>query len=194
MRTGKVWCLLLSAIVIWLCLPTLAAQKRATAGKPKPKPRLLRVIIYEWALSTGGTEIDFRNGRMENFVRAFRISARLKNRELTALRQKVDDSGLRDFRPRTSDVKQRQPYPDEWPPTLVVIWSDKRRVFQLPLQDTVRGDLATDRRRAYQKMKQICYALGELHHRYSRKPYVSAAPANGREYKAFEEERDRLTR
>lgn len=205
MRILRACLLLLIAVV--LCLPITAGQKA--------KPRLIKVMGYRWGLSTGGTGVDLKNKKLESFhgpvnisekeaaalrkrvktgYPIFRVYANLKDSDIAALKQQINDSRLRDFQPKHSDIKERMPLIDECPPTLVLVWSDKRRVFSLPLFNTVRKTLPANRSRAYQKMDDIIDSLWKMSDKYGRKPYVSAVPVQGKEYKAFTQERERLLR
>jgi hypothetical protein len=192
-------------IAVVLCLPTTAGQKL--------KPRVVKVVVYGFGLSNGDVSVDFENKNIESFLRRtqlslaeedalrksvktgytiFHVQAKLQDSDIAALKRQINDSQLRDFQRKASDIKERMPMLDECPPALVIIWSDKRRVFSLPLSNTVKKSLPANRRRAYQKMNEIVDALWELKDKYARKPYVSAVSVQGKEYKAFVQERDRL--
>lgn len=213
MRTARVCFLMNIVALVLFCLPMSAGQKHTAIMKSAPKLRT--IIMYEWALSAGGTKVNLDSKRLESFVRHVRMSeeeadavrtkvgsgypifsirANLKNQDIAAMRKFIDGSYLRDFRPQVSDIKDRQPNVDECPPTLVIIWTDKRRVFQLPLHVTIKKNLPKDRQQAYQNMEKVCDSLWRLNDSYAKKPYLSAVSVKGKEYKAFEEERERLIR
>lgn len=181
--------------------------------RPAPKPRydLLEVRMYEWALSTGGMFVDMRTGEIEGFTRGvpiseaerqqlakdsgeasdiYHIQAKLSDQELADLRAFVESFGLRGFEPVDTDVNERMPHVDECPPTLVLIYSDKRRSFSLPLRDTVKQDLEPERLRCYKSMKDLCDRLISLRNSYAKLPYLTMVPVQGPEYKRFEKERD----
>lgn len=199
-------------IIALFCVAIPAARKSWSKGASKPQ--LVRVIVYQWALATGGSKVDLTDGKLESFVRGvrmsdaekktlekqkgkddygvYRISAKLKTKELDSLRKLVGDSGLRDFKPKESDIKEREPMLDECPPTIVLVWTDKRRVFSLPLSGTVRSDISKKRYNCYKAMDDICERLWELNDAYSKASHVSIVAVHGREYQAFEQEREWL--
>jgi hypothetical protein len=213
MRIVRVFCLVALVVFALLCIPISARQSRVPATKSVPK--LQTVIVYQWALGSGITEVDFQSKRLESFVRGvrmsekeaeairrqvrsgypiFRIQAALANQDISALRRFIDGSGLYDFQPLATDIKQRKAGMDECPPTVVIVWADKTRVFRLPLHATVRKDIPKNRQQAYAKMGEICDSLWRLNDQYSRKPYVSGVSVSGKEYQAFEKERDHFTK
>jgi hypothetical protein len=208
MRTLNV-CILVTTVLALMAIPPMTVAREPK----KPEPKLIKVMVYTWALSTGGISVDVNDKQMTGFTRwtkledkeaerlrarvkgqysVFKTSAKLTESETADLVRWVNASGLRDFKPADSDLKPRKPMLDECPPTLVLVWSDKRRVLQLPLHGTVRSDLPEERLRCYRAMDSACNQLFDLCQHYSRKPYVSAVAVHGKEYQAFEKERDRL--
>lgn len=211
MRIAKSCFPVLLVVLIFICIPVLAGKKFNTVTKPAPKLRA--IIMYEWALNTGGTKVNFDTRQLESFTRnikinqeeaeairsnvrsgypIFYIHADLINSDIATIEKLINNSNLRYFQPKLSDVKHRQPYLDECPPTLVIIWTDKKKVFELPLTNTIRKNTPKTRSLAYQNMENLCDSLRRLNYAYSKKPYISAVSTKSRKYKAFEEERDHL--
>lgn len=203
------------AVVLIVSLLVLAVVTHASAPPASSKPELRRVVIYMWALSTGGVSVDLETKRIECFTlrtelpeaqqaaesmrrggthTVFHILADASGKEVDGLKIFVEQSSLRGFTPRKWDIRPREARLDECPPTLVLVWSDKTERFSLPLSDTVREDLAIDRKRAYEGIDEVCGYLLKLQRAYDKKPYVSVVAAKGGEYERFTQERDRLTK
>ena len=177
----------------------------------QPSPTLERVIVYTWAMNTAAISVDLQSGDMECFhpgcskpeYAAFRkthpkgfavtrIRAALRSIELKAIRSIVMDSGLRRFEPSGSDVKKRCPNFDECPPTIVLVWSDRKQVLNIPLDDTVKPTLPVWRKGCYNGMDELYERVEETIKSYDRKPFVSVLPAQGPEYRHVEKERERM--
>ncbi len=178
-----------------LLLSLLMLAEVTQGGVTSKKPKLMRVVMYKWALSIGGVSVDLRTRRMECFARGSKISegeqqelkkraapgypmfhivAALSAKEVCGLRSLVSKSSLRGFAPKDSDLRKRPPALDECPSTLVLMWSDKNEDFCLPLSGTVRSDLAARRKHAYEGMNEVCRYLELLEDRYDRAPWYTS--------------------
>jgi hypothetical protein len=209
MRRMRIAVALVILIVCSLSAWPAAKAKLKTASKTKPELR--QVIVYMWALSTGGMEVDVRKGKLECFVRGVRlgdqdlkaldrkkekgyhvyhVADKLSNKEIDGVKDLVETSGLRDFTPTKSDVIDRQPALDECPPTIVLVWSDRLQSLGLPLHNTVKGTIPAGRRKCYKSMGRIVqhlFALTDMHSKLSSISWTSKE-----DYKAFEKKRDSL--
>jgi len=192
------------AVGAWIGSQPLVEPRRELL---EPRSELLRIVVYTWALSTGSIDVDCRTGRLEGFTHRvrgageyadgqepyrglYRVSADLQPGELAALADIVRRSGLRDFVPSTNDVRHREAYLDECPPTLVLIWADRKQVLGLPLYNTVRSNLPADRLSSYLSMEELFGRMYDLRKRYAEPPYISR-PSDS-EYDRYDSERDRL--
>ncbi len=207
MRNTKAYVTVFLVISCAVALPIHARQKQQSK---KPIPKIKQAILYTWALDTGICKIDTYAKTLESFqhnVRInkdeaealrstvktgypiFHIKASLKDSDIIPLKKLINNSRWHNFQPKDSDVKPRKPYLDECPPTLVLIWNDKKQVLQFPLNNTLRKDLPKGRLSSYHRMDDICSAISLIEKAYAKKPYLSAVSVKGKEYQEFEKER-----
>lgn len=202
------------SVFIILSAGIIMAKTSSTSPTRKtlePSPKLERVIVYTWALQTAGVSVDFRTARMECFLvgcsdaefAAFRkshpkeypatcVQATLGKTELKAIRGSIIGSHLRGFKPSLSDVNKRQPRIDERPPTIVLVWSDREQILQMPLYDTVKRSLPISRKRYYKGMDELYERIERTVSSYNRRPFARTVAVHGPEYRRAEKERERM--
>lgn len=174
-------------------------------------PTLHKVLVYTYALNTASISVDFQSGELECLhpgcdsaeykpyrkshpkgYPATRIRAALRRSELQTIRSIVTDSSLCRFEPSASDVKKRCPNFDECPPTIVLVWSDRNQVLEIPLDDTVKPTLQPWRKGCYEAMDRLYQRIDEMVRSYDRKPFTSILSSEGPEYTRMEKQRHEM--
>jgi hypothetical protein len=181
---------------LMLCLHAGCSRQKKGLRKPNgPKSvegQPLRVALYGWGLITGRIEVSIGSRKLDAVSSLLwpdtgigSCESKITSEEGDQLRQLIADSRLRRFHPeqvwydaateRPDSAEPRPGYSADWDDRAILIeWSDKRTVFDIP-PERVRRCMPSEAQQGYGEIIAVANAVDVLRDKYAKLSRPKAA-------------------
>lgn len=179
---GFIWALVIT-VLIFVPHQSKPSYGDAAAKRSVKRPRLVKVQLYTYGLSTGCTTIDFRRSTFSAKGYTFEVNSppdrargvpsftmRMPDRDVNSIRHLISKLGSRTFRPKSQwfpRSRPGRPICNEGGADLLIAWEDMEVVYRVPPSDA-RGHLPRSAVRRYSTMDMIVSQLLCLTREYGR--------------------------